>query len=415
VEVIHESCSGLDVHKKMVVACIMTPGKKETRTFSTMTGDLLKLKEWLRECGVTHVAMESTGVFWKPIYNLLEDDFTVMVINAQHIKAVPGRKTDVKDAEWIADLLRHGLVRGSFVPDRQQRELRELVRYRRGLIQQRADLINRIQKVLEGANIKLGSVASDVVGVSGRAMLEAMVKGTTDPETLAALAKGKLQDKHADLVEALQGMIGAHQRMLLDSLLRHLDFLDKEISRLDDEVDKRMRPFDESINRLDAIHGVGRRSVEEILAEIGTDMSRFPTANNLASWAKLCPGNNESAGKRKSGSTGHGNPWLRAILVQVAWSAARTKRTYLSSLYHRLAGRRGSKRAILAVAHAILVIIYAMLRNHTAYHDLGETHFDHLNPQSVLNRSIRRIERLGYTITLKPLTSQEVIPQPVFS
>ncbi len=386
-EVIHERCCGLDVHKKMVTACIITPQKKETRTFSTMTRGLLELKDWLSECSVTHVAMESTGVFWKPTYNLLEDDFKVMVINAQHIKAVPGRKTDVKDAEWIADLLRHGMVRGSFVPDRKQRELRELVRYRRGLIQQRADLINRIQKVLEGANIKLSSVATDVVGVSGRAMLEATVHGTGDPETLAALAKGSLRDKHSDLVEALQGLAGPHQRMLLDSLLRHLDFLDKEISRLDGEVSQRMRPFDESIDRLDGIHGVGRRSVEEILAEIGMDMSRFPTADHLASWAKLCPGNNESAGKRKSGSTGHGNPWLRAILIQVAWGAAHTKGTYLSALYHRLAGRRGSKRAIIAVAHAILIIIYSMLRNRTSYRDLGEKHFDQINHQSVLNRA----------------------------
>ncbi len=414
-EVIHERCCGLDVHKKMVVACIMTPEKKETRSFSTMTRGLLELKGWLSECGVTHIAMESTGVFWKPIYNVLEDDFRVMVINAQHIKAVPGRKTDVKDAEWIADLLRHGLVRGSFVPDRQQRELRELVRYRRGLIQQRADLINRIQKVLEGANIKLSSVATDVVGASGRAMLAAMVSGTSDPETLAALAKGSLRDKHADLVEALQGLVGPHQRMLLDSLLRHLDFLDAEINRLDKEVAQRMRPFDESIDRLDCIHGLGRRSIEEILAEIGMDMSRFPNADHLASWAKLCPGNNQSAGKRKSGSTGHGNPWLRAILVQVAWSAARTKRTYLSSLYHRLAGRRGSKRAIIAVAHAILVIIYSMLRNHTPYRDLGEDHFDHLNHQSILNHAIRRIERLGFEITLKAIPHQEVVLEPIFS
>jgi len=397
------------------VACIITPQKKETRTFSTMTRDLLELKDWLRENGVTHVAMESTGVFWKPIYNLLEDEFTVMVINAQHIKAVPGRKTDVKDAEWIADLLRHGLVRGSFVPDRQQRELRELVRYRRGLIQQRADLINRIQKVLEGANIKLSSVATDVVGASGRAMLEAMVNGTSNPEALAELAKGSLRHKHADLVEALQGLIGAHQRMLLDSLLRHLDFLDNEIGRMDNDVNIRMRRFNDSIERLDEIDGLGRRSVEEIIAEIGMDMSRFPSAHHLASWAKVCPGNNESAGKRKSGSTGHGNPWLRAILVQVAWSAARTKKTYLSALYHRLAGRKGAKRAIIAVAHAILIIIYSMLRNRTVYRDLGEQYFDHINHQSVLNHALNRIQRLGYNITLEPISKKEATVQPVFS
>ncbi|MDD1678816.1 MAG: IS110 family transposase, partial [Methanomicrobiales archaeon] len=404
-----------DVHKKSVVACVITPERKETRTFSSMTSSLEELKAWLTEKGVIQVAMESTGVFWKPVYNLLEDSFTLLVVNAQHIKNVPGRKTDVKDAEWIADLLRHGLVRGSFVPNRKQRELRELVRYRRTLIRERADVVNRVQKVLEGANIKLSSVASNVVGASGRAMLEAMICGMDDSQALAALAKGKLKDKQHDLTEALKGLVGPHQRMMLDSLLRHIDFLDSEISRLDQEVAERMRPFDEDIERLDGIHGMGRRSIEEVLAEIGTDMSRFPSADNIASWAKLCPGNNESAGKHRSGSTGHGNPWLRAILVQVAWGAAHSKGTYLSALYHRLAGRRGAKRAIIAVAHAILVIIYTMLRNHTSYRDLGDQHFDQLNPHSVLNRAIHRIEKLGYKVLLTKDGEGETIPQPVFS
>jgi transposase len=410
-EVVHSKCCGLDVHKKSVVACVITLDKKEVRTFSTMTNDLLRLKEWLSECSVTHVAMESTGVYWKPVYNLLEDRFTLLVVNAHHIKNVPGRKTDVKDAEWIADLLRHGLVRGSFVPDREQRELRELVRYRRSLIQERSEVVNRIQKVLEGANIKLSAVATDVVGASGRAILEAMVAGTDDPSVLAAKARGRMRNKTAQLEESLKGLVGAHQRMMLESLLRHLTFLDGEVQKLDEEVAERMRPFEKDMARLGEIHGVGQRTAEEVLAETGTDMSRFPTSAHIASWAKLCPGNNESAGKRKSGCTGRGNVWLRLILEQAAWAASRTKGTYLSALYHRLAARRGAKRAIIAVAHAILRIIYSLLRHKSSYKDLGDKYFDERNRQSVVQRTVRRLESLGYAVTLElaPPPRQEVI------
>jgi transposase len=391
----------LDVHKKTVVACLITPEGQETRTFTTMTRDLLRLAEWLAEHQVTHVAMESTGVFWKPVYNLLEQDFTVLVVNAQHIKAVPGRKTDVKDAEWIADLLRHGLVRGSFIPDRPQRELRELVRHRRGLIRQRSQVVNRIQKVLEGANIKLSSVVSNVVGVSGRAMLEAIVAGEATPEAVAGLAKGTLQKKRPQLEAALHGLAGPHQRFLLHKHLRHLDFLDGEIADLDREIEGRMRPFQEALQRLDTIPGVGRRGAEEFLAEVGPDMNRFPTAGHLASWARLCPGNNESAGKRMSGSTGGGNPWLRSALVDAAWGAVRARHTYLAAQYRRLAPRRGAKRAIVAVAHTILVIAYHLLNDSTSYTDLGANYFDERNRDAAVRAAVRRLQRLGYQVALQ--------------
>jgi transposase len=400
-DVTYERCCGIDVHKKTLTACVITPKAHETRTFSTMTKELLMLSDWLSEHKVTHVAMESTGVYWKPVYNLLEDDFAVMVVNARHIKAVPGRKTDVKDAEWIADLLRHGLMRSSFIPDRPQRELRELTRYRRSLIEERARVVNRIQKVLEGANIKLSSVATDTLGVSGRAILEAMVSGVDDPKELAELARGRLRNKLPALEESLKGLMGAHQRMMLQSQLRHLDFLDMEIETLNQEVSSRLSPFEEVIGRLDEAPGIGRRVAEEVLAEIGTDMSRFPSASHLASWAGLCPGNNESAGKRKSGRRRYGDTWLRKTLTEAAWAASRTKGTYPNSQYSRLAARRGAKRAIGAVAHSLIVAIYHMLRDGARYIELGANYFSQHERNYKVHRAVRQLEGLGYTVTLQ--------------
>jgi transposase len=400
-QVVYEHCCGLDVHKKMVVACVITPEGKQIRSFGTLTKQLLELSDWLARQGVTHVAMESTGVYWKPVCNILEEGLEVLVVNAKHVKIVPGRKTDVKDAEWIADLLRHGLLRASFVPDRAQRELRELVRLRRRLVQERSGVVNRIQKVLEGANIKLASVASDVTGASGLAMLRQIAAGQSDPEALAELARGRLRDKMDALQEALLGLVGDHQRFMLNSQLRHLDFLDAEIARSDEEVSERMRPFEEALEMVDEIPGVGRRVAEELVAEIGTDMDQFPSAAHLASWAKVSPGNNESAGKRKSGRTGKGNPWLKATLVEAAQAASRTKNRYLSAQYRRLAARRGAKRAIMAVAHSILTSVYYMLSRRVHYHELGGDYFDARDRNTVIKRSVRRIELLGYKVTLQ--------------
>jgi transposase len=401
-EVVHERCCGVDVHKKTVVACVITPAGQQTRSFGTTTRELRALADWLEGQGVTHVAMESTGVFWKPVYNVLETrGLALLVVNARHVKAVPGRKTDVQDAAWIADLLRHGLLRGSRIPDRAQRERQELVRYRTRLIQERAQVVQRIQKVLEGANIKLSAVVADVVGVSGRAMLDALVAGIADAEALAALARGRLRPKRAALSEALEGGVGPAQRVLLASHLRHLDFLDTEIRRLSDEIAERLHPFEAALERLDTIPGVGRRAAERILAEIGADVSSFPTAGHLASWAGLCPGNHQSAGKRLSGRTRHGNTWLKAALVEAAWGAVRTRDSYLAALYRRLAARRGAKRAISAVAHALLVIVYHLLRTGTAYRELGGNHFDERDRQGTVRRAVRRIQRLGYTVTLE--------------
>lgn len=403
-DVVYERCCGLDVHKKMVVACVLTPESKEIRTFSTMTEDLLEMVNWLEQHGCTHVAMESTASFWKPIYNLLESaDFQVLVVNAKHMKNVPGRKTDVKDAEWIAGLLRHGLLQASYIPNREQRELRELIRYRRSLIDERAREVNRVQKVLEGANIKLSSVASNTLGKSGRAMLEAMIRGEESPEVLSELAKGRMKSKKADLQKALRGLMGPHQRMMLAAQLRHIDYLDEEIARLDEEVKQRMLPFEEDLELVDTIPGVGRRTAEQLLAEIGTDMAQFPSAAHLCSWAGLAPGNNESAGKRKSGKTRKGNQKLRAALVEAARAAARTKQTYLSAQYHRIAARRGKNRAAVAVAHSIFTIVYHMLQRRQAYIELGPTYYEARKKDVVVKQAIRKLESLGLEVTVRPV------------
>ena len=393
-DTVYQRCCGLDVHKKSVVACVITPEGQEVRRFSTMTKDLLGLADWLAGHRVTQVAMESTGVYWKPVYNILEDEFSVMVVNARHMKAVPGRKTDVKDAEWIADLLRCGLLQASFIPERPQRELRELTRYRRSLTEERSRGANRIQKLLEGANIKLGSVASNVLGASGRAMLQAMCQGEEDPKSLAELAKGRLRGKLEELEEALGGLMGPHQRYLLASQLRHLHHLEEEIGRLDQEVARRMDPFEETVAAVDTIPGIGRRTAEVIVAEMGTDMEQFPTPGHLASWAGLCPGNNRSADKNKRSPTRKGNNWLKPALVEAARAASRTK-TFLGAKYHRLARRIGANRAAMAVAHSIAVILYRVIQTGEPYADLGPNYFEERDRAAITR------QRLGHKVTLE--------------
>ena len=406
-DVLYERCCGLDIHKKLVVACVITPGadgepQKTLRTFGAMSHDLHALGDWLAEHGVTHVAMESTGSYWKPLFNLLEDRFQLLLANAQHQRGVPGRKTDVKDAEWIADLLRHGLLKASFVPDRAQRELRELVRYRTSLVQERTTAVNRLQKVLEGANIKLASVASDVLGRSGRDILQALVAGEADPAVLADLARGKLREKLPQLERALEGQFGLHQRFLVARSLAHIDFLEETIDQLSGEIGARERPFAAALERWDTIPGVGRRIAEIAVAEAGADLSRFPTASHLVSWAGLCPGSDESAGKRRSGKTRKGNRWLRSALVEAAHAAARSKDTYLAAQFRRLAARRGVKKAAVAVAHTILVIGYHLQRQEQDYADLGPAYFDERARIVVCRRLQQRLERLGYRVLLEP-------------
>jgi transposase len=407
-EVMHPCCCGLDVHKKSITACVLwaeVKGKsrKEKRRFGTFTHDLLQLADWLGECGVTRVAMESTGVYWKPVWNILAEQFEVLLVNAQHIKAVPGRKTDRKDSEWIADLLQHGLLRGSFVPPQPIRELRDLTRYRVSLVQEINRIANRIQKVLEDASIKLASVATDALGASGRAILEAMLLGEQDAARLAEMAQGKLRNKIPELKLALEGRMTEHHRFLLRQLFEHLRFTESKLSEIEQEIDRRTRPFEDQVARLCTIPGVDRVTAWGMLAEIGLDMNQFPSSGHLASWACLCPGSFESAGKRLSGKMRKGNVSLRRCLSQAVWAISMMKNNYLSALYRRIAARRGAKRAVMAVAHALLEIAYHMLKRKEDYRELGADHFDRIDVNRIRRSLVRRLERLGHKVTLEPL------------
>ncbi len=440
-EVLYSHCAGLDVHKKTVTACrvriVGQRREKSVQRFGTTTPELLAMADWLAAWSVTHVAMESTGEYWKPVYNILEGNYELLLVNAQHLKHVPGRKTDVKDAEWLAECLRHGLLRASFVPERPQRALRDLTRYRTKLVQERSRLANRLQKVLEDANIKLGSVASDVLGKSGRAMLEAMIAGEEDGEVLADLALRKLRSKRAHLEKALTGRMTDHHRFLLTQQLQHYDFLTEQIAVLEKRVQQQMMDMDdqgpsterdnppedsvdqddsptsellthsEAIALLDTIPGVNERTAEVIVAEVGLDMERFPSHKHLAAWSGVAPGSHESAGKRYSGKTKPGNKALRAALSQAAWAAGRTKGTYLSTQYNRLVARRGKKRAIVAVGHSIIVSAYHILSKREPYRDLGSEYFDQYKKERTINRLKKRLKNLGVEVDVK---AQTVIP-----
>ena len=406
-EVLHAHCAGLDVHKDSVVACVRhmagSEVKTAVKTFKTATVELIALSDWLAGEGVTHIAMEATGIYWKPVWHVLSDgEFALVLANAAHVKNVPGRKTDVKDAVWLADLMAHGLIKASFVPDEPTQQMRNLLRTRKQFVRERSSHIQRIQKTLEDANIKLDSVVSDVVGVSGRRMLEALVSGESNAAALAALAHRQLRASQPDLAAALGGRVTAHHRFLLRLHLDHLDAVDAAIALIDREVDLCIEPFRAAVELLSTIPGVSRLSAEVIVSEIGTDMSRFPTAAQLIGWAGLCPGNDQSAGKQRSNRMKKGAPWLKTNLIQCAWAATRTKRTYLKAQYLRLRSRRGPKKAAGAVAASILTAAYHMLKNGTPYQDLGPDHFENRSKADQALRMVDRLKHLGYTVQITP-------------
>ena len=405
-EVVYECCGGLDVQAKTVVACLLKQGRKQLRTFATMTDELLQLADWLASEGCTHVAIESTGVYWKPVFNILEGVVQVILVNARHIKAVPGRKTDVRDCEWLADLLRHGLLKASFIPPLEIRELRELTRYRQTLVTEHTAVANRLQKLLESANIKLGQVASDVLGLSGRLMLRAIADGEQDAEKLAELAQGKLKSKKGELRRALAGRLTQAQRWVLAEFLTRLDETEAALSRVEARIGEEVKtcpdPFvKEAVALLDSMPGVGERVAQTIIAEIGVDMDRFPSAKHLASWAGMCPGNNESAGKRRSGQTTKGSKYLRTALVEAAWAATRAKGTYLQAQYQRLVKRMPKKKALVAVAHTLRVIGYHLLSRRVAYADLGSDYVDRQHIERQRRRLVERLAALGVKVTIE--------------
>ena len=414
-QIVYSRCCGLDVHKATVVACVLTVHDaghktKRVKVFGTYLQELHRLRLWLHACKVTHVAMESTGIYWKPIWNVLESNFELLLANPYHMKNIPGRKTDQQDAEWIAELHQHGLLRPSFVPPRAIRDLRDLTRSRVKLTEEYNRLHNRIHKVLEDANLKLDTVASDILGASGRGIIRAILDGHEDPGWLVDRARSRLRKKQAQLRLVLRGKINDHHRFMLKELMDEVEFVERKIARLESRIEEMMRPYQTEIDLLCTIPGIKHITAWTLLAELGADMNQFPDANHLASWAGLCPGNNESAGKRKSNRTRKGNRWLRRALCQSAWAVAHSKRNYLSAVFYRHAGRHGLRKAVVATAHQLLIIVYHMLRDKQPYRDLGADYFDRLNPERTKRKLIRRIQRLGFDIVVQSRKDQPMDP-----